>query len=90
MQYLSISQPQESFTEDQYPLLVEVEVWRARELYVEGAKRQLWHRADAPGVCILWEAERAGEILKTFPLTRAGIIESSLIRLKPRIGFGPG
>jgi muconolactone delta-isomerase len=93
MQFLSISQPQESFTDAQYALLVEAEVRRARELYAEGAIRQLWHRADTPGVCILWEAGSADEVLemlKTLPFTRAGIVESSLIPLKPYIGFGPG
>lgn len=93
MQFISISQPQQSFTQDQYALLVEAEVRRARELYAEGAIRQLWHRADAPGVCILWEAGSVDdvlEMLKTLPFTRAGIVESSLIPLKPYIGFAPG
>ncbi|MBN9615672.1 MAG: hypothetical protein BGO25_12945 [Acidobacteriales bacterium 59-55] len=93
MQFISISRPQDSFTQDQYALLVEAEVLRARELYAEGAIRQLWHRADTPGVCILWEAGSVDEVLemlKTLPFTRAGIVESSLIPLKPYIGFGPG
>jgi len=93
MQFISISRPEESFTQDQYALLVEAEVRRARELYAEGAIRQLWHRADTPGVCILWEAGSVDEVLemlKTLPFTRAGIVESSLIPLKPYIGFGPG
>jgi muconolactone delta-isomerase len=93
MQFLSISRPLEGFTETQYALLVKSEVQRARTLYAEGAIRQLWHRADAPGVCILWEAvsaEDVREMLKTLPFTSAGIVESSLIPLKPYAGFGPG
>ena len=92
MQFISISHPQESFTKAQYALLVESEVQRARQLYSEGYIRQLWHRADTPGVCILWEAnsvEEVLEMLKTLPFTKAGIVESSLIPLKPYVGFGP-
>lgn len=93
MQFLSISHTLEGFTQAQYALLVEAEVKRARELYSEGAIRQLWHRADAPGVCILWEATSAEDVwgmLNTLPFTKAGIVGSSLIPLKPYIGFGPG
>jgi len=59
----------------------------------KGAVHQLWHRAEAPGVCILWETESADEVLgmvKMLPFARAGIIESSLIALKPYIDFGLG
>jgi muconolactone delta-isomerase len=93
MQFISISRPLAGFTEDLYVSLVEAEVQRARVLYSEGAIRQLWHRADGPGVCILWEANRVEdvrEMLKTLPFARAGIVESTLVPLKPYIGFGQG
>ena len=56
MQFLSISQRREGFAETDYVGLAEQEMERARELYAEGWIRQIWHRADIPGACLLWEA----------------------------------
>lgn len=92
MQFISISHSLEGFTEALYAQLVESEVQRARVLYSEGSIRQLWHRADAPGVCILWEADKiedVQEMLNTLPFTKAGIVQPFLVPLKPYIGFSP-
>ncbi len=56
MQFLSISQRRKGFAEEEYASLAEQEMERARELYAEGWIRQIWHRADIPGACLLWEA----------------------------------
>lgn len=75
MQFLSISPLQKSFTQDQHARLVDGEVRRARELYAQGAIRQQWDRADAPGVCILREAGTAEEVLEMLKMllfTREG------------------
>jgi muconolactone delta-isomerase len=72
--------------------LVEAEVQRARVLHAQGYMRQLWHRADGPGACVLWEVEDEGrlwELLKSLPFLRAGVVEVSVIPLRPWAGFGP-
>ena len=50
--------------------LAEEEMEHARELYLEGYIRQIWHRLDMPGACLLWEAsgeEQVREMWATFP-----------------------
>jgi hypothetical protein len=73
--------------------LVEAEVRRDRVLYSEGASRQLWHRADGPGSAFserLTAFEDVREMLKARPFAGAGIVESTLVPLKPYIEFGQG
>ncbi len=92
MQFLSISQRRKGFAEQEYAVLAEQESERARELYAAGLIRQIWHRADTPGACLLWEAEseeQVREVWKTFPFAQAGMTEVTLIPLKPYGGFGP-
>ena len=92
MQFLSISQRRKGFAEAEYAGLAEQEMERARELYAEGWIRQIWHRADMPGACLLWEAdgeEQIHERWKTFPFAHAGMTEMTLIALKPYGGFRP-
>ncbi|MFP5206466.1 MAG: muconolactone Delta-isomerase family protein [Acidobacteriota bacterium] len=69
-----------------------LEIERARQLYMEGYIRQLWHRADAPGACVLWEAEDEGhmqELLDSLPFVRARLVEVTVVALRPYAGFGP-
>ena len=92
MQFLSISQRRPGFAEEKYAGLAEQEMDRARELYTEGWIRQIWHRTDTPGACLLWEAHSADEIQtlwKTFPFAKAGMTEMTLVPLKPYGGFRP-
>jgi muconolactone delta-isomerase len=92
MQFLSISQRRKGFAEEEYAGLAQQESERARELYTAGLIRQIWHRADMPGACLLWEAEgeeQVREVWKTFPFAQAGMTEVTLIPLKPYGGFGP-
>ena len=92
MQFLSISQRRKGFAEEAYAGLAEQEMERARELYSEGLIRQIWHRADIPGACLLWEAEseeQVRELWKTFPFAGAGMTEMTLVPLKPYGGFRP-
>jgi muconolactone delta-isomerase len=91
MQFLSISQRRKGFAEEEYASLAEQESERARELYAAGLIRQIWHRADMPGACLLWEAEgeeQVREVWETFPFAGAGMTEVTLIPLKPYGGFG--
>jgi muconolactone delta-isomerase len=92
MQFLSISQRRKGFAEEEYAGLAEQESERARELYAAGLIRQIWHRADIPGACLLWEAEdedQVREVWKTFPFAQAGMTDVTLIPLKPYGGFKP-
>jgi len=91
MQFLTLSRRMEK-VEAPDNELVEAEVQRARVLHAEGYMRQLWHRADGPGACVLWEVEDEGrlwELLKSLPFLRAGVVEVSVIPLRPWAGFGP-
>ena len=73
-------------------VLAENEFECARALYVRGFIRQIWHRADTPGACLLVEADseqQVRETLSTLPFFRAGLLEVSIVPLKPYVGFGP-
>jgi muconolactone delta-isomerase len=93
MQFLTLSRRRtEQFTDEQFAARVAQELARARELYAEGFFRQLWHRADVPGGCLLIEADSEAQVrekLDTLPLVQAGMLELSIIPLKPYAGFGP-
>jgi len=92
MQFLSISHRRSGFAEEDYAKLSAQEMERARELYTEGFVRQIWHRADMPGACLLWEAageEQVREMWGTFPFAHAGMTGLLLIPLKPYGGFRP-
>jgi muconolactone delta-isomerase len=92
MQFLSISQRRKGFAESDYANLAEQEMERARELYTEGSIRQIWHRLDMPGACLLWEVndeEQVREMWATFPFAQARMNEMLLIPLKPYAGFRP-
>jgi muconolactone delta-isomerase len=93
MQFLTLSRRRtEHFTEDQFASRAPQEVAQARVLYAEGFFRQLWHRADVPGACLLVEADSESHVrekLNTLPLVQAGMLEISIIPLKPYSGFCP-
>ena len=93
MQFLTISRRRtESFSDADFAARREEEVARARVLYAEGFLRHLWTRGDIPGACLLIEADSEDQVrekLNTLPLYRAGMLEFSIIPLKPYAGFGP-
>ena len=92
MQFITISQRREGFSPEQYARMADQENERARELYTEGWIRQIWHRVDVPGACLLWEAAGEEQVRKrwiTFPFAAAGMTEMMLIPLKPYGGFRP-
>lgn len=91
MQFLTVSRRRE-LPEGLGAELSRAEVQRARELYAEGYMRQLWHRADGPGACVLWEVadeSQLWELLKSLPFVGAGFVEISVVPLRPYAGFGP-
>lgn len=93
MQFLTISKRRtERFTDAEFAARVDDEIAQARVLYANGFIRQIWHRSDIAGACILVEAEseaQARERLNTLPLVRAGMLEVTIIPLKPYAGFCP-
>jgi muconolactone delta-isomerase len=65
----------------------------AQALYSKGSIRQIWHRGDIPGACILWEAEseeEVRELIRQLPFARAELIEVSIVPLRPYAGFITG
>jgi hypothetical protein len=93
MQFLSLSRRRDDrFTDAEFAALVDAEIAQARTLYADGFIRQIWHRGDVPGACILLEAdslEHACERLHTLPLIRAGMLDVSIVPLVPYAGFSP-
>ena len=93
MQFLALCRRRtETFADADFATLIDDEIQRARALYVDGFIRQIWHRGDIPGACILVESdseEHAREVLETLPLVEAGMLEITIIPLKPYAGFGP-
>ena len=93
MQFLTISRRlTERFTDAEFAALTEAEIAQARVLYAQGFIRQLWHRGDIAGVCMLVEADSEADVrqgLNSLPLAQAGMVEVSIVPLKPYAGFGP-
>jgi muconolactone delta-isomerase len=93
MQFLTVSRRRsEQFSDAEFAARTEQEVAQARVLYAEGFFRQLWHRGDVAGACLLIEAdseEHVRERLNTLPLFKAGMLEFSIIPLRPYRGFCP-
>ena len=93
MQFLILTRRlSERFPESEFATRLDAEVAQAKVLYAEGFFRQLWHRRDIAGACILVESdseEHVRERLDTLPLFRAGMLDVSIIPLKPYAGFCP-
>jgi muconolactone delta-isomerase len=90
MQFLTVSRRIEAFADSDFAPLVEEEGCQARILYGGGFIRQIWHRADRPGACILFEAESEDQVrerLNTLPMVKAGMLDVTIIPLKPYAGF---
>jgi muconolactone delta-isomerase len=93
MQFLTISKRLAGEgSEVELRLLAEAEFERGRDLYSQSFIRQIWHRADMPGACLLVEADSEQEVretLSTLPLFQAGLLEIVVIPLRPYAGFAP-
>lgn len=94
MQFIILSRRRtETFTNTQFAPLIEAEAEQARALYQRGFIRQIWHRTDMGGACLLVEAddeEAVRATLVTLPLVAAGMLEMvSVVPLRPYAGFGP-
>jgi len=93
MQFLTISKRLAGEgSETELSLLAEAECERGRALYSQSFIRQIWHRADTPGACLLVEADseqQVRETLSTLPFFQAGLLEIVVIPLRPYAGFAP-
>lgn len=90
MQFISISQRRSGFSDEACEALRDEEARRVRELYSVGLLRQIWHRGDLHGACLLWEAEseeQVREMLGTLPFARAKMLEIEIIPLVPYRAF---
>jgi hypothetical protein len=94
VQFLSLSiRRTDRFAEAAFAELVDAEASRARELYAAGFIRQIWHRGDLPGACMVLEAASLDEArarLHTLPMIGAGMLEVSIVPLVPYAGFVAG
>ena len=93
MQFLTVSRRiAEKVPDGDLGSLTEAEFERARVLYSQSFIRQIWHRGDIPGACLIVEAEseqQVRETLRTLPFFAAGMLEVVIIPLKPYTGFAP-
>src|SRR5437879_98158 len=92
MQFLTVSRVKPGIPEEKCAELSGDEGRRVRELYAEGLVRQIWHRADFPGACLLWEAaneQQVRDMLGTLPFARAEMLDIEVIPLMPYKAFGP-
>ena len=91
MQFMTLSRRRtEQFSDAEFAARVQSEVAQARVLYAQGFIRQIWHRGDMPGACLLVEAESEAQVretLNTLPMVGTGMLEVSIIPLKPYAGF---
>jgi muconolactone delta-isomerase len=91
VQFLSLSARRtDRFSDAQFAALADAEASHARELYAAGFIRQIWHRADLPGACMVLEADTLDDArarLHTLPLVRAGMLDVSIVPLAPYAGF---
>lgn len=93
MQFINVSRRvSEKFSDAEFEPLIPAEAEAARALYMEGFIRQIWHRADLPGACMLLEAESLEDAhakLKRLPFVERGMLEVNVIPLRPYGGFKP-
>lgn len=88
MQFLTLSRRRAKLCCDSdFQRRLEAEAGLVRDLRQAGIIRQIWHRVDAPGECLLIEArneESARAVLEMSPLFRSGLFEiDAIVPLRP-------
>ena len=93
MQFLIVARRRtERFADADFAAKVPAEMAQAKQLYADGFVRQIWHRGDIGGACLLVEGDSEAHVrerLNTLPLYQAEMIDFSVIPLKPYGGFCP-
>jgi muconolactone delta-isomerase len=92
MQFLTLSRRCSKLCgEVDFQRRLEAEAGMVRDLRQAGIIRQIWHRGDAPGECLLIEAqneESARAVLEMSPLVRTGLFEiDAVVPLRAYDGF---
>lgn len=91
MQFLVLTRRKSGvFTPEQFAEKFNAEVARARELYRDQFTRQIWHRADGSGACQIVEGPDEAYVLETInslPFAGAGMLDITIVPLKPYSGF---
>jgi len=96
MQFMVLTRRRsEAFSDADYtPERLAAETAAVRQLYAQGVVRQIWHRGDIGGACLLLEAESeaaARAALAGLPLFAAGMQEAVfVVPLNPYRGFAGG
>ncbi|HEX3781348.1 MAG TPA: hypothetical protein VHX38_16930 [Pseudonocardiaceae bacterium] len=83
----------EQYRDADFSRMVPAETLRVRQLYAEGVLQQIWHRADGLGACFVLEAKSlnaARGVVDSLPMAGAGLVEFTVLELKPYRGFCPG
>jgi muconolactone delta-isomerase len=79
MQFLTLSRRRSALCREiDFHRRLEAEAAVVRDLREAGIIRQIWHRGDAPGECLLIEAqneETARAVVEMSPLVRSGLFE---------------
>ncbi len=90
MKILCLDVPQPGATMEQYAPHMLAEVQHGWSLVKSGFVRDIYFRQDRTGVAIIAEADSvaaARELLKEFPLARAGLIDWEVIPLGAFLGW---
>jgi hypothetical protein len=90
MKLLCLDVPMPGASSESYrPHLLD-EARHAWQLYKSGIVREIHFRQDRPGVAILVESDSvdaAKQVLREFPLAKAGLIDWEIIPLGPFLGW---
>ncbi|PBC04341.1 muconolactone Delta-isomerase family protein [Mesorhizobium sp. WSM3860] len=94
MQFMVLTRRSEAFVDADYTAArLEDEAQAVRSLYLDGTVRQIWHRADIGGACLIMEGETEDDVrqlLESLPLFAARMQEAvAIVPLSPYRGFGP-
>jgi muconolactone delta-isomerase len=94
MKFLAITRRRvERFSDAEFAVALPPEAVRARELYAEGAFRELYSRGDVPGAVIILEAADVAEaekIVGSLPMAQQAMMDVEVIPLGPYRGFVGG
>jgi hypothetical protein len=90
MKLLCLDIPQPGASMDKYQPHMLAEVRGAWQLYKSGFVREIYFRQDRPGVIIIAECdsvETARQIMREFPLVKAGLIDWEMIPIGPMVSW---
>ena len=94
MQFLAVLKGRsDRFSDADFAALRSQEREQARALYAQGFIRQIWHRGDGGGACIVFEADsdtHVRALVNTLPFAKAEMLDILIIPLKPYAGFFQG